>query len=114
MNPVRGDVYNINLPSGVGSEQTGTRPVVVIQNNVGNHYSPTVIVAVITSSVKKNLPTHVTVSKEESGMPFDSIVLAEQIRTVDKSRFTHRLNRLSKETMQRVDVALRISMGLMS
>lgn len=111
----RGDIFYANLQGGIGSEQTGERPVVIIQNDIGNLVSPTVIVAVITSSSSKaKLPTHVFLSKKVSNLKRDSIILAEQIRTIDKKRLEDKiahLNNNSKE-MKQLDAALEISIHL--
>ena len=107
----RGEVYYVNLEPVVGSEQGGIRPCVVIQNDVGNNCSPTTIVAPMTERDKKELPTHVFVSEDDS-VSRSSIILLKQIKTVDKSRMKDFLGRLSEETMQKVDEALRISLAL--
>ncbi len=110
---LRGELYLANLDPVVGSEQGGTRPVLVIQNDVGNRFSPTVIVLAITSQLHKaRLPTHVPIEAEGHGLARDSVVLAEQVRTLDKRRLGERLGQLSPECMQRVSQALRISIGL--
>ena len=107
----RGEIYIADLDPIVGSEQGGERPVLVIQNNVGNTYSPTVIVLAITSRYqkKKNMPTHIPI--ESSDLSMSSIALAEQVRTVDMSRLIHYVGRASKESMEAVDQALKVSMG---
>ncbi len=108
----RGDIYRADLDPVVGSEQGGVRPVVIIQNDTGNLYSPTVIVAAMTTRRKKaHLPIHVPVSAEESGLNRDSVVLTEQVRTLEKSRLTKRLGRLCPEAMRRLDRALVLSLG---
>lgn len=108
----RGEVYYADLRPVIGSEQGGTRPVVIIQNDVGNKHSPTVIVATITTKNKKNgFPTHVHISAQE-GMPRNSIVMLEQIRTIDKQRLREFICCLSEETMAKVDKALEISLAL--
>lgn len=108
----RGDIYYADLSPVVGSEQGGIRPVLVIQNNVGNKYSPTVIVAAITSQLSKaKLPTHIELSKS-IGLPKDSVILLEQIRTLDKRRLQDKVCSLNELTMNSVDVALMISCGL--
>ena len=97
----------------VGSEQGGVRPVLVIQNDIGNRFSPTVIVAAITAQIQKaKLPTHVEMDAERHGFDRDSVVLLEQIRTIDKQRLTDKLTHLDDETMRKVDDALLISVGL--
>ena len=106
----KGDVYFANFNNGIGSEQLGIRPVVIIQNDVGNSYSPTVIVAAITSQEKKDLPTHVRIRMEK--LPGESTVLLEQVRTIDKSRFISYVGKFDDETIKRVESALKISFGL--
>ena len=109
----RGEIYYADLSPVVGSEQGGVRPVLVVQNNVGNKYSPTVIVAAITSQLTKaKLPTHIELNKEIYNLPKDSVVLLEQIRTLDKRRLGEKLSSLDNLAMQRVDLALLISFGL--
>lgn len=106
----RGDIFYADLNPVTGSEQGGTRPVLVIQNDTGNRYSPTVIVAAITSNLgKARLPTHIIV--DAGVLPDKSVVLLEQIRTIDKQRLSKRLGRLSDEDMRRVDEAISVSMG---
>jgi len=108
----RGDLYSACLDPVVGSEQGGIRPVLVIQNDVGNRHSPTVIVCAITGRVNKaRLPTHVPVSAEGNGLMKDSVILAEQIRTLDKRRLRERIGSLDPAVMQRVTEALRVSLG---
>ena len=108
----RGDIFYAALGETVGSEQSGTRPVLVIQNNVGNKYSPTVIVTVLTSKTnKKHLPTHVAVDVEH-GVSEDSLIMLEQIRTIDKRRLSGYVCILNTGLMRQVDKALRISVGL--
>lgn len=110
---LRGEVYRADLRPVVGSEQGGIRPVLVIQNNVGNRYSPTVIVAAVTSRLTKaKLPTHIEILSGEGGLSKESVVLAEQIRTIDKQRLKERLGVLSDADMQRVDEALRMSLSI--
>ncbi|MBP2655764.1 MAG: ndoA 1 [Firmicutes bacterium] len=109
----RGDIYYANLSPVVGSEQGGHRPVLVVQNDVGNKYSPTVIVAAITSQISKaKLPTHVEVSAKIFNLDKDSVVLLEQMRTIDKRRLKEKVTHLSEEIMGKVDEAIRISLGL--
>lgn len=109
----RGDIYYANLSPVVGSEQGGHRPVLVIQNDVGNKYSPTVIVAAITSQISKaKLPTHVEVSAKQYNLEKDSVVLLEQLRTIDKRRLREKVTHLSDEIMNKVDESIRISIGL--
>lgn len=109
----RGEIYNADLSPVVGSEQGGVRPVLIVQNDVGNRFSPTVIVAALTSQLKKGkLPTHVDAPAEESGLPYDSVILLEQIRTVDKRRLRERITQLTPEQMDKVTQALGVSLGL--
>ena len=109
----RGDLYSACLDPVVGSEQGGIRPVLIIQNDVGNRYSPTVIVLAITGQVNKaRLPTHVPVNAEGTGLQKDSVILAEQIRTLDKRRLRERIGTLTPEVMSQVTAALRISLGV--
>ena len=108
----RAEIYLANLNPVVGSEQGGLRPVLIIQNDRGNRYSPTVIIAAITAATQKaELPTHIHVMPEESGLHKPSIVLLEQIRTLDKSRLRALVGRLSEEKMRQIDKALRASLG---
>lgn len=109
----RGDIYYADLSPVVGSEQGGIRPVLIVQNDVGNKYSPTVIAAAITSQKEKNkLPTHITLESEGCGLSKESVVLLEQIRTIDKRRLKERMGQLDDGSMERVDKALSISFGL--
>ncbi len=109
----RGDIFFANLDPGVGSEQQGRRPVLVLQNNVGNRFSPTIIIAPITSYVQKNrLPTHVLITEEISGLDRDSVVLLEQIRTIDKKRLLGKIGELSKVALMRIELATEVSLGL--
>jgi mRNA interferase MazF len=109
----RGDIFYADLSPVVGSEQGGIRPVLIIQNDIGNKYSPTVIVAAITSQINKaKLPTHVEISSEEYGLNKDSVVLLEQIRTLDKKRLKEKIGHMTDDDMQKVDEALLISIGL--
>lgn len=109
----RGDVYFADLSPVVGSEQGGVRPVLVIQNDIGNRFSPTVIVAAITAQIQKaKLPTHVEIDAERYGFERDSVILLEQVRTIDKQRLTDKITHLDEEMMDRVDDALQISLGL--
>ncbi|MDR7871282.1 MAG: type II toxin-antitoxin system PemK/MazF family toxin [Tissierellaceae bacterium] len=111
----RGDVYYADLSPVVGSEQGGVRPVLVVQNDIGNKYSPTVIIAAITSQINKaKLPTHVEITGQEYGLPKDSVILLEQIRTIDKKRLREKVGRFDEEMMRYVDDALKISVGLVS
>lgn len=109
----RGEIYYADLSPVVGSEQGGNRPVLIVQNDVGNRFSPTVIVAAITSqSEKKNIPTHVPVTGTDCGLPRDSVILLEQVRTIDKARLGERIGRLSPANMESVGKCLGISFGI--
>ncbi len=109
----RGDIYYADLSPVVGSEQGGLRPVLIIQNDVGNRYSPTVIAAAITSRLgKTKLPTHIDVHAERAGLARDSVVLLEQLRTLDKRRLKERMGRLDDEMMREIDAAIAVSLGL--
>lgn len=109
----RGDIFYANLNPVIGSEQGGIRPVLILQNDIGNKYSPTTIVAAITSRIKKaKLPTHVELSSERYNLEKDSVILLEQIRTIDKRRLKEKITRLDDETMLRINAALEISLGL--
>lgn len=109
----RGDVFFADLSPVVGSEQGGVRPVLIIQNDIGNRFSPTVIIAAITAQIEKaKLPTHVEVDAKRYNFERDSVILLEQIRTIDKSRLTDRITHLDEALMEKVDEALEISMGL--
>ena len=118
MNVKRGDIYYADLSPVIGSEQGGMRPVLIVQNDVGNKFSPTVIAAAITSKVgKTKLPTHIEVLRGaqgcmEMGLARDSVILLEQIRTIDKRRLKERMGHLENNVMQRVDNALYVSFGL--
>ena len=109
----RGDLYYADLSPVVGSEQGGVRPVLIIQNDIGNKYSPTVIVAAITSQINKaKLPTHIEISANEYGLNKDSVILLEQIRTIDKKRLREKIGCLDNNMMVKVDNSLQISLGL--
>ena len=114
MNTIRrGDIFYADLSPVVGSEQGGIRPVLIVQNDVGNRFSPTVIAAAITSQKDKaRLPTHIQLNSTGSGLAKDSIVLLEQIRTIDKRRLKEHMGRLDEHSMARVNEALQISFGL--
>ncbi len=113
MNVKRGDIYYADLSPVVGSEQGGVRPVLIVQNDVGNKYSPTVIAAAITSQkFKTQLPTHISVQADECGLAKDSIVLLEQVRTLDKKRLRERMGSLDDMEMSKVNQALSVSFGL--
>ena len=109
----RGDIYYADLSPVVGSEQGGLRPVLIIQNDVGNKYSPTVIAAAITSRMSKTkLPTQIDVYAERAGLSRDSIVLLEQLRTLDKRRLREKLGHLDEQMMGEIDTAIAVSLGL--
>ncbi len=109
----RGDIYYADLSPVIGSEQGGVRPVLIVQNDIGNKYSPTVIAAAITSQINKaKLPTHIEISALEYGLLKDSVILLEQIRTIDKKRLREKIGRLDEELMDKVNEALSISFGL--
>ena len=110
----RGDMFYADLSPVIGSEQGGVRPVVIIQNDIGNKHSPTVIAAAITSQTGKNkLPTHIEIGMENSGLKADSVVLAEQIRTIDKSRLKEKIGHIEDdEVMNKINNALGVSFGL--
>ena len=109
----RGDIYYADLSPVVGSEQGGVRPVLIVQNDTGNKHSPTVIAAAITSQTgKARLPTHIELSARSVGLNRDSVILLEQIRTIDKSRLRERMGKLDTGTMNAVDNALAVSFGL--
>lgn len=110
----RGDLFFANLNPVVGSEQGGLRPVLIIQNDIGNNYSPTTIIAAVTSRIKRaKLPTHVEIKKGRSPLDRDSVILCEQLRTIDKKRLAERIGRLDEEIMEKVDAALGISLELL-
>jgi len=112
-NVKRGDIYFADLSPVVGSEQGGVRPVLIVQNNVGNKFSPTVIAAAITSQINKaRLPTHIELSAQSFGLTKDSVILLEQIRTIDKKRLKEKMGKLDDNIMNRVDEALAVSFGL--
>lgn len=109
----RGDIYYADLSPVVGSEQGGVRPVLIVQNDVGNRYSPTVIAAAITSQREKSkLPTHIEIDSQNCGLSKDSVVLLEQIRTIDKKRLKEKMGRLDDGSMGQINHALSISFGL--
>lgn len=108
----RGEMYYADLSPVIGSEQGGIRPVLIIQNDIGNKYSPTIIAAAVTSRLNKaRLPTHIELTSETYGLPKDSVVLLEQLRTLDKKRLKDKIGLLDTDTMQKVDNALLISLG---
>ncbi len=109
----RGDIFYADLSPVVGSEQGGVRPVLIVQNDTGNRHSPTVIAAAITSQTGKvKLPTHIEVSAASCGLPKDSVILLEQVRTLDKRRLRERTGRADRDVMDRVDAAIAVSFGL--
>ena len=108
----RGEIYYADLSPVVGSEQGGIRPVLIIQNDVGNKYSPTVIVAAITSQLSKaKIPTHVELSSSEYNLPKDSVVLLEQIRTIDKRRLKEKISQVDAQKMRAINLAILVSLG---
>ena len=109
----RGDIYYADLSPVIGSEQGGLRPVLIVQNDVGNKYSPTVIAAAITSQIgKTRLPTHIDVTADRFGLSKDSVILLEQIRTIDKQRLKEKMGHLDDNVMKRVNDAIGVSFGL--
>lgn len=109
----RGDIYSADLSPVTGSEQGGIRPVLVLQNDIGNRHSPTIIAAIITSQIKSRyLPTHVLLTASFCGLPKDSMVMLEQIRTLDRGRLQKYMGHISGGKMREVDAALRISIGI--
>lgn len=109
----RGDIFYADLSPVIGSEQGGIRPVLVVQNDVGNKYSPTVIAAAITSKINKaKLPTHIEIDAKEYGLSRDSVILLEQVRTIDKQRLREKIGRLDDLEMDKVNEAISISFGL--
>ncbi len=114
MNIRRGDIYYADLSPVVGSEQGGVRPVLIVQNDVGNKYSPTVIAAAITSQIEKSrLPTHIAIGTGSNcGLQKDSVVLLEQVRTIDKKRLKEKMGHLDNRLMGRINEALSVSFGL--
>ncbi len=111
----RGDIYYADLSPVIGSEQGGVRPVLIVQNDVGNKFSPTVIAAAITSQrYKTNLPTHIRVDAQGCGLSKDSIVLLEQVRTIDKKRLKEKMGNLDEPDMERVNRALSVSLGILN
>ncbi len=109
----RGDIYYADLSPVVGSEQGGIRPVVIVQNDLGNKHSPTVIAAAITSKTTKNrLPTHIEVLADKHGLSRNSVILLEQVRTIDKKRLKEKMGHLEDDVMQKVNQAITVSLGL--
>lgn len=108
----RGELYYADLSPVVGSEQGGLRPVLIIQNNIGNKYSPTVIIAAITSQMTKaRIPTHIELSSRDYPVPKDSVILLEQIRTIDKKRLTNKIGEIDGKKMREINRAILISLG---
>ena len=113
MNIKRGDIYYADLSPVIGSEQGGLRPVLIVQNDVGNRYSPTVIAAAITSKMgKTKLPTHIDIPGANAGLSKDSVILLEQVRTIDKQRLKEKMGHLDELTMNHVNNAIQVSFGL--
>ena len=109
----RGDIFYADLSPVVGSEQGGIRPVLIVQNDIGNKYSPTIIISAITSQINKaKMPTHIEISADKYGLVKDSVILLEQIRTIDKKRLREKMGHIDDELMVFVDEALYISFGL--
>ena len=109
----RGDIFYADLSPVVGSEQGGIRPVLVVQNDVGNKYSPTIIAAAVTSQINKaKMPTHIEISAETYGLVKDSVILMEQIRTIDKKRLKEKIGHADEDLMERVNKALSVSFAL--
>jgi len=108
----RGDIFYADLSPVVGSEQGGVRPVLIVQNDIGNKFSPTVIIAAITSQINKSkLPTHIEINAKDFGLAKDSVILLEQVRTIDKKRLREKIGRLDDKLMENVNEALSISLG---
>ncbi|MBQ8795957.1 MAG: type II toxin-antitoxin system PemK/MazF family toxin [Clostridia bacterium] len=113
MNVRRGDIFYADLSPVVGSEQGGVRPVLIVQNDVGNKYSPTVIAAAITSRQQKaNIPTHIAINSDTTGLSKDSVVLLEQVRTIDKRRLKEKMGSVDEASMSKVNEAISISFGI--
>lgn len=108
----KGDIYFADLSPVIGSEQGGVRPVLVVQNDVGNKYSPTIIVAAVTSQQKAKLPTHVEIEAKDNGLSKNSVVLLEQLRTIDKKRLKERIGSIDAELLPNVNEALTVSLGI--
>lgn len=108
----RGDIFYADLSPVVGSEQDGIRPVLIIQNDIGNKYSPTVIGVAITTKSKTNIPTHISIKAGEFGLEKDSIILVEQVRTLDKVRLKEKVGSLDNKTMEKVKEALKLSLNI--
>ncbi len=115
MNIKRGDIYYADLSPVIGSEQGGIRPVLIVQNDVGNRFSPTVIAAAITSQqTKAKLPTHIAIGAQTSGLSKDSVVLLEQVRTIDKRRLKEKMGTVSENSMKEINTAISVSFGLVT
>nr|WP_143215754.1 MULTISPECIES: type II toxin-antitoxin system PemK/MazF family toxin [Acetoanaerobium] len=109
----RGDIFYADLNPVIGSEQGGTRPVLVVQNDIGNKYSPTIIITAITSQINKaKLPTHIEIKAGNYGLVKDSVVLLEQIRTIDKKRLKEKIGRCDENLMEQIDKLLQVSLGI--
>ena len=109
----RGEIYYADLSPVIGSEQGGLRPVVILQNNIGNKYAPTTIIAPITSCLtKKPLPTHIPLNNYEGGLPTDSVILLEQVKVIDKQRLKRKIGVVSTEAIEQINKGLKISLGL--
>ena len=108
----RGEIYYADLSPVIGSEQAGVRPVLIVQNDVGNKFSPTIIAIAITSKQKVKLPTHIEIEGIKYGLDKDSVILAEQIRTLDKKRLREKVGKVDEETMEKVKKAIEISFGI--
>ena len=115
MNIKRGDIYYADLSPVMGSEQGGVRPVLIVQNDIGNRFSPTVIAAAITSQqTKAKLPTHITIGAQTSGLTKDSVVLLEQVRTIDKKRLMEKMGCVDDNSMKEINNAISVSFGLVT
>lgn len=115
MNIKRGDIYYADLSPVIGSEQGGVRPVLIVQNDVGNRYSPTVIAAAITSQqTKAKLPTHIAIGAKYTGLAKDSVVLLEQVRTIDKKRLKEKMGTIDDNSMKEINNAISVSFGLVT
>ncbi|MBE6824169.1 MAG: type II toxin-antitoxin system PemK/MazF family toxin [Ruminococcaceae bacterium] len=115
MNIKRGDIYYADLSPVIGSEQGGVRPVLIVQNDVGNRFSPTVIAAAITSQqTKAKLPTHIAIGAQSSGLSKDSVVLLEQVRTIDKKRLKEKMGTVDQNSMKEINDAISVSFGLVT
>lgn len=112
MNVKRGEIYYADLSPVIGSEQAGIRPIVIVQNDIGNKFSPTIIGIAITSKQKAKLPTHIEIEGSKYGLDKDSVILAEQIRTLDKSRLKEKVGTIDDKTMEKIQRAIEISFGM--